>query len=63
MASNVKISWDSKAIEQEVRGGIERRLERVRCPVHGTGATIDPEGELKQPCCDKLIQAVRRALR
>jgi hypothetical protein len=62
---DVKFSWDDKAVEAAKREAIanaEKRLAKVRCPVHGTGATFDPKGELDRPCCDELTKAVRSAL-
>jgi hypothetical protein len=42
-------------------------LQHVECPEHGTRVTVEgfaPSGDpvLSEPCCDKLTEAIRRAL-
>lgn len=64
---DVSIHFDAAAIERLAIEELRKRLAPVRCPVHGTGVTVDevaPDGSpvLQEPCCDELTKAVRTAL-
>jgi hypothetical protein len=73
---NIEIKWDDAALKRVLREveakamqlgrrEIERRLQTVRCPLHGTAPKTTWQGDeahLVDPCCDQLGQAVTTAV-
>jgi hypothetical protein len=67
---SVEFHWNSGAVEQvkrEAVANIQRRVDPVRCPLHGTRVTVSDLGEggqplLDRPCCEELTKAIRQAL-
>jgi hypothetical protein len=66
----VDFKWNPDAVEQVKREAVtnlQRRLDSVRCPVHGTGVRVEGlqrtgEPVLDEPCCEELTKAIKKAL-
>lgn len=66
--ARVDVQWNPAAfdrLEREVTEKIRRRLESVRCPVHGTRVEVRAQHihEGGEFCCDRLRQAIDAAIR